>query len=86
MPKPDTDLADANVPYLTRWLDEREKRVLAENSIRENAQAYEALSEARDREIERQRRWKVIAWLVAVLSCVAGWAAIGFALWLLSHH
>jgi hypothetical protein len=71
---------------LQRWLDEREFREIAQRSVRENAQAYEALREAGDREIERLRRWGLIAWSTAALVCVVGWGAVGLALWLLFHR
>ena len=71
---------------LDRWLEERSARELAERSIRENAQAYEALSEARDKEIERLRRRVFVAWLTAASVCVIGWAGVTVGLWAVFHR
>jgi hypothetical protein len=62
---------------LDRWLEERERRELAERSIRENAQAYEVLSEARDKEITRlSRRERNFYVAIAVESWLLLWVAI----------
>ncbi len=58
---------DPHAGCLARWLDEREKRELAERSIQANAQAYEALTEARDRELAL---WRLRAWTFGVIAAL----------------
>ena len=65
---------DPHCECIARWLEERDKREIAERSIVSNAQAYEALSEARDREIAfyRLRAWSfgLLALTVIIVSVV----------------
>jgi len=57
--------SDPHCECIARWLEEREKRCLAESSIHANAQAYEALIEAAEREVAL---WTSRAWLFVWIS------------------
>jgi hypothetical protein len=62
---------DPHAGCLQRWLDEREKRERAEQSILANAQAYERLSEAQEKRIDRLRALGYGAALLIVALAVA---------------
>ena len=54
-----------------RWLEERQKRETAEESIVANAATYSALTEILETEIRRQHAAAVSGWCIAVIACLA---------------
>jgi hypothetical protein len=54
-----------------RWIEERQKREIAEESIGANAAAYSALTEIREAEIRRYRSAAITACWIAVIACLA---------------
>jgi hypothetical protein len=54
-----------------RWIEERQKREIAEGSIVANAAAYSALTEIREAEIRRYRSAAITACWIAVIACLA---------------
>lgn len=54
-----------------RWIEERQKREIAEESIVANAAAYSALAEIREAEIRHQHAAAVTGWCIAVIACLA---------------
>jgi hypothetical protein len=68
--------SDPHAGCMTRWLDERDRREMAERSIQANAQAYEVLTEVRDREIERLRGHRTLLFLALVAMAAALFVAL----------
>jgi hypothetical protein len=54
-----------------RWIEERQKREIAEESIVANAAAYSALTEIREAEIRHQHAAAVTGWCIDVIACLA---------------
>ena len=54
-----------------RWIEEHQKREIAEESIVANAAAYSALTEIREAEIRRYRSAAITACWIAVIACLA---------------
>ena len=54
-----------------RWIEERQKREIAEESIVANAAAYSALTEIREAESRRYRSAAITACWIAVIACLA---------------
>lgn len=63
--------ADPHALCHQRWLEERQKREIAEESIVANAAAYSALTEIREAEIQRYRSAAITACWIAVIACLA---------------
>ena len=54
-----------------RWLEERQKREIAEETIFANAATYSALSEFRETELRHQHAAAVLGWCIAVIASLA---------------
>jgi len=65
--------SDVHAGCVDRWLKEREARCRAEQSLVVNAQAYERITEAREKEIAL---WTARAWRWGCFAVVLGSCAV----------
>ena len=64
---------DPHAGCLKRWLDERDRREVAERSIQANAQAYEKINEAQERHIAKL---SLLNWCLLAVAIIAGVVAV----------